>query len=119
MLLESAVTRVETLSASTDSATIWCVVIMMAESGVACMSADSAALWSVVMDGAESVEATLSAVNNHWTGLPDWTTGLDYWTDQFYHKIHTCGVKNPCTFCPLNRVLEVPPMQTQGCMMII
>ena len=23
------------------------------------------------------------AVNNHWTGLLDWTTGLDYWTDQF------------------------------------
>ena len=23
----------------------------------------------------------------------DWTTGLDYWTDQFYHKIHTCGLK--------------------------
>ena len=20
------------------------------------------------------------AVNNHWTGLLDWTTGLDYWT---------------------------------------
>ena len=33
------------------------------------------------------------AVNNHWTGLLDWTTGLDYWTDQFYHKIHTCGLK--------------------------
>ena len=36
------------------------------------------------------------AVNNHWTGLLDWTThGLDYWTDQFYHKIHTCGLKTP------------------------
>ena len=21
-----------------------------------------------------------TAVNNHWTGLLDWTTGLDYWT---------------------------------------
>ena len=27
----------------------------------------------------------------------DWTTGLDYWTDQFYHKIDTCGLK---TFLP-------------------
>ena len=35
----------------------------------------------------------LRAVNNHWTGLLDWTTGLDYWTDQFYHKIDTCGLK--------------------------
>ena len=25
----------------------------------------------------------------------DWTTGLDYWTDRFYHKIHTCGLKPP------------------------
>ena len=23
---------------------------------------------------------TDKAVNNHWTGLLDWTTGLDYWT---------------------------------------
>ena len=21
------------------------------------------------------------AVNNHWTGLVEWTTGMDYWTD--------------------------------------
>ena len=24
--------------------------------------------------------AKMKAVNNHWTGLLDWTTGLDYWT---------------------------------------
>ena len=23
------------------------------------------------------------AVNNHWTGLLEWTTGMDYWTDLF------------------------------------
>jgi len=22
-------------------------------------------------------------VSNHWTGLLDWNTGLDYWTDTF------------------------------------
>ena len=25
------------------------------------------------------------AVNNHWTGLLDWTTGLDYWHPQLPH----------------------------------
>ena len=25
----------------------------------------------------------LSGVTNHWTGLLDWNTGLDYWTDIF------------------------------------
>ena len=50
------------------------------------------------MDTPESGALELSlikAVNNHWTGLLDWTSGLDYWTDQFYHKIHTCGLKTP------------------------
>ena len=28
-----------------------------------------------------------SAVNNHWTGLLEWTTGIDYWTDLFVLKI--------------------------------
>ena len=27
-------------------------------------------------------------VSNQWTGLLDWTTGLDYWTDHFTTKIH-------------------------------
>ena len=27
------------------------------------------------------------AVNNHWTGLLEWTTGMDYWTDLFVLKI--------------------------------
>ena len=53
----------------------------------------------------------------------DWTTGLDYWTDQFYHKIHT-SFENPCILIfvlelSLNRVLEVPPAPDTGCMMII
>jgi len=30
--------------------------------------------------GGENVD-TSTAVCNHWTGLHDWTTGLDYWTD--------------------------------------
>ena len=25
-------------------------------------------------------------VYNHWTGLVDWTGGLDWWTDIFYAK---------------------------------
>ena len=24
------------------------------------------------------------AVYNHWTGLLEWTTGMDYWTDLFF-----------------------------------
>ena len=67
--------------------------------------------------------AVCKAVNNHWTELLDWTTGLDYWTDQFYHKIHT-WFENPCILIfvlelSLNRVLEVPPAPDTGCMMII
>ena len=29
----------------------------------------------------------LMAVNNRWTGLLEWTTGMDYWTDLFCTKI--------------------------------
>ena len=28
------------------------------------------------------------AVYNRWTGLVDWTSGLDYWTDRFSFKTH-------------------------------
>ena len=28
----------------------------------------------------------MTAVYNHWTGLVDWTTKLDYWTDHNDHK---------------------------------
>ena len=50
-------------------------------------------------------------------------TGLNYWTDQFYHKIHT-WFENPCILIfvlelSLNRVLEMPPASDTGCMMII
>ena len=27
-------------------------------------------------------------VYNRWTGLVDWTSGLDYWTDRFSFKMH-------------------------------
>ena len=30
------------------------------------------------------------AVYNHWTGLLEWTTGMDYWTDLFCTKNHFC-----------------------------
>ena len=29
-----------------------------------------------------------TAVYNRWTGLVDWTSGLDYWTDRFSFKTH-------------------------------
>jgi len=29
------------------------------------------------------VQANYKAVSIHWTGLLDWTTGLDYWTDLY------------------------------------
>ena len=29
-----------------------------------------------------------SGVYNRWTGLVDWTSGLDYWTDRFSFKTH-------------------------------
>ena len=30
--------------------------------------------------------AVLQGVSIHWTGLLDWTTGLEYWTDLLNHK---------------------------------
>ena len=30
----------------------------------------------------------LWVVSNHWTGLLDWNTGLDYWTGLFFHFMH-------------------------------
>ena len=30
-----------------------------------------------------------SGVTNHWTGLLDWNTGLDYWTDIFLIFTHS------------------------------
>ena len=30
----------------------------------------------------------IKAVYNRWTGLVDWTSGLDYWTDRFSFKMH-------------------------------
>ena len=36
-------------------------------------------------------------------------TGLDYWTDQFYHKIHNCGLKTPCLELSLNRCHQKAP----------
>ena len=40
----------------------------------------------------------LQAVNNHWTGLPDWTTGLDYRTGLLDcpQKIQSCPQKAGC-----------------------
>ena len=31
----------------------------------------------------------LRGVTNHWTGLLDWNTGLDYWTDIFFVFTHS------------------------------
>ena len=39
--------------------------------------------------------ASCMAVNNHWTGLVDWTTGLDYWTGQIYHKSNNLTTNEP------------------------
>ena len=36
--------------------------------------------------------AVLVAVNNHWTGLVDWTGGLDYWTDLWCRKQETAPI---------------------------
>ena len=45
-------------------------------------------------------QTLFAAVYNWWTGLVDWTGGLDYWTDQFllethiwmlYTQRHNCG----------------------------
>ena len=33
------------------------------------------------------LDGDTTAVNNHWTGLMEWTTGMDYWTDPFALKI--------------------------------
>ena len=33
------------------------------------------------------------AVYNRWTGLVDWTSGLDYWTHRFSPETH-CNVQN-------------------------
>ena len=53
---------------------LWC--LLLSQLGVS---------WYLVRRGA--------AVNNHWTGLVEWTTGMDYWTDLF------------CTSWPLMRFL--------------
>ena len=34
----------------------------------------------------------LQVVYNHWTGLVDWTGGLDWWTDILYAKNHFCAL---------------------------
>ena len=38
-------------------------------------------------DGTNSI--TKTGVTNHWTGLLDWNTGLDYWTDIFLVFTHS------------------------------
>ena len=34
-------------------------------------------------EGCRGNDNTQRGVTNHWTGLLDWNTGLDYWTDIF------------------------------------
>jgi len=34
---------------------------------------------------------TPKVVSNHWTGLLDWNTGMDYWTDIFFGFTHFKG----------------------------
>ena len=31
-----------------------------------------------------SIGNTITVVNNHWTGLVDWTSGLYWWTHRYY-----------------------------------
>ena len=37
-------------------------------------------MWTPHLPILRPLRAPQGAVNNHWTGLLDWTTGLDYWT---------------------------------------
>ena len=37
--------------------------------------------------------ASTRAVTNHWTGLLEWTSGMDYWTDLFCTKNHFYGLR--------------------------
>ena len=39
------------------------------------------------------VTASTRAVTNHWTGLLEWTSGMDYWTDLFCTKNHFYGLR--------------------------
>ena len=34
-------------------------------------------------------------VSIHWTGLLDWNTGLDYWTDLLNHKRQFSSIDQP------------------------
>ena len=38
-------------------------------------------------------------VTNHWTGLLDWTTGLDYWTQNLTTKSHFPAVTTTKIYC--------------------
>ena len=38
-------------------------------------------------------------VTNHWTGLLDWTTGLDYWTQNITTKSHFPAVTTIKIYC--------------------
>ena len=38
------------------------------------------------------------AVSIHWTGLLDWTTGLDHWTGLLDSRPHPCIVFKPAQY---------------------
>ena len=40
-------------------------------------------------------------VYNHWTGLVDWTSGLDWWTDNKKHFLASNKVAHYVFFCTL------------------
>ena len=42
---------------------------------------------------------SLSGVTNHWTGLLDWTSGLDYWTQNLTTKSHFPAVTTTKIYC--------------------
>ena len=56
---------------------------------------------------------SLSAVYNRWTGLVDWTSGLDYWTDRFsFENARRCSITLPkvplwlISMLPCNTIFE-------------
>ena len=64
-------------------------------------SSDVEYIWTSVQyiqgDGASSLQQDhlsrhnppiTPVVSNHWTGLLDWNTGMDYWTDIFFGFAH-------------------------------
>ena len=60
-------------------------------------------------------EARKWGVTNHWTGLLDWNTGLDYWTDIFLVFTHSeVGLLIPASQGPSENLQSATKMMSMG-----